>query len=151
MKTSDAFVVHFLSICESSSPLMGLFQGLGVQLDYVWFVSWEMKINTSSHLVFPFLWACYPQLLGYDWLCMRKTFSELSLCSLSLSSCSICQAICLLRILKDLFFPLLYCRSTHSEAHTGVNTVPTSCGDSLLREWGVQVILNAILAQFFYL
>ena len=34
---------------------------------------------------------------------------------------------------------LLFFRSTHSGGRTGVNTVPTSCGDSLLREWDVQV------------
>lgn len=34
---------------------------------------------------------------------------------------------------------LLFFRSIHSEGHTGVNTVPISCGGSLLREWNVQV------------
>ena len=34
---------------------------------------------------------------------------------------------------------LLFFRSIHSEGHTGVNTVPISCGGSLLREWNVLV------------
>lgn len=54
-------------------------------------------------------------------------------------SCSICQTICL-PMTPFLFPPLcLYCRSTRFEVRTGVNTVPTSCGVSSLREWGVQV------------
>lgn len=54
-------------------------------------------------------------------------------------SCSICQTICL-PVTPFLFFlPPLCCRSTRFEVHTGVNTVPTSCGVSSLREWGVQV------------
>lgn len=49
-----------------------------------------------------------------------------------------------------LFFVLAY-RSTHSEALTGVNTVPTSCGGSLPKGSGAQVDMQLSFSFSIYI
>lgn len=80
------------------------------------------------------------------WALCAKDLLLLSLLLFIHFSCSICQTICLPMTPFLFFFPHLYYRSTRFEVRTGVNTVPTSCGVSSLREWGVQVALHHFLS-----
>ena len=46
---------------------------------------------------------------------------------------------------------LLFFRSIHSEGHTGVNTVPTSCGGSLPKGSGAQVDMQLSFSFSIYI
>lgn len=66
--------------------------------------------------------------------CACRIFSSASLCKPPLIDAQQPPHVSPFSTLPHSFF-----RSIRSEGHTGVNTVPTSCGASLLREWNVQV------------
>lgn len=79
---------------------------------------------------------------------VRDAHSRYGLCVLASCICVMSEAACLQMTLN--FLTLFFCsdcRCTHSEARTGVNTVPTSCGGSSPKGSGAQV--DTELSLFF--